>query len=166
MLALPWFEFFRLIQANPVRVVLSAHIRQNDRITSLQSFDHLNAVDRSTSDLHRNPHCRLAILAQLEQADRTVFIPERWTTNIKHVRHSGQIDLSIYAQVRPGALRQGPSKLYVNGHRSVHYSQINSHHLAIDNSVMRVNLCWLANLNITRLRLGDLQLRLELVRVY
>ena len=73
----------------------------------------------------------------------------------------------------PSTLRSGrapsgsaPASLYVNRHRSVHYRRIDSHHLALDHAVMRVDLRRLANLDVPRLRLRDLQAGLQLVRLH
>src|SRR6202000_1392891 len=110
-----------------------------------------------------NPYRSFAFGPNLEEADRAVLIAERRAAYIQHIRHAVQIDRSVNAQVWSSTLGQGSSQFYVNRHRSVQYSRINSHRLAIDHAVMRINLRWLPDLNVSRLCLRNLQTRLQLV---
>src|SRR6187402_520061 len=100
---------FSLFQANLVCVVPSAHVGQDDGIAVLQTFYNLNAVDGRAAHLHRNANCRLSIRSQLEERDGAVLITRRRSTDIEHIRQPVEVDRSIHAQVRSGALRQSAS---------------------------------------------------------
>src|SRR5277367_5016112 len=165
IVALPFRQSW-LVQANSIGVVPSAHVREDDGVALLQSFKYLDAVDRSASNFDRDSHGCLAIGAQFEQADRAVFVAERGTAYVKHVRHPVEIDGSIDAQVGTRAQWHGPRKLYVNRDRSVHYGEINSHYFAFDHAVVGIDLGWLPDLDVARLGLGDLQCSLQLIRLY
>jgi hypothetical protein len=61
--------------------------------------------------------------------------------------------------------RQRPIQHYVNGARSVHYGGIDSGNVSGNDAVVRVDRGGLADLDVARLGLGDLQSGLELVEL-
>ena len=79
------------------------------------------------------------------------------------MRSRSMVPSTLNCGTAPGG--SGPSRCYVNRARSVHYRGIDSRDVAGNNAVVRVDRGRLADLDVARLRLGDLQRGLQLVEL-
>src|SRR5580700_1339720 len=146
-----------LLDPDTIGVIPARHVGQNDGVAFAQAFDDLDRIHRGSPNLYWHAQGSLPARAEFEQADGAVLLPERRPAYIEHVVHPLQVDGSIHAQFRPRALGKFPGEFYVDRHRSVLYSRIDTHHCAGNQTVVSINRRKLTNLHVARLGLSDLQ---------
>src|SRR5208282_3957632 len=145
------FESLCLLEPDTIGVVPARHVGQDDSVSFVQPFNHLDRIHRGSSDLYWHTQSPLSVRAEFEQTDGATLLPECWTADIEHVVHPLQVDGSVHAQVRPRALRKFPGEFDVDRHCSVLHGRIDPHYCACDHSVVRVDRRRLSNLYVTRL---------------
>src|SRR5437588_207547 len=149
----------QLVKPDAISVVITRHVRKNHHVALVQTFKNLDGVHRSAPNFHRNPHAALVVGIKFEQADGAALLSEGWTSDVKNIVEAFQIDSSVHAQVGTSSLGKVAGEFHVNRDGSVLNGWINTHHVTSHGSVMCVHKCRLADLNISRLRLSDFQLR-------
>ena len=77
----------------------------------------------------------------------------------------GEFDGPIHAEIRSRPLRKLGVQRHVYGHGPIHYRRINAHNVTRNYSVMCIDGGWLSDLNVFRLGLRNLQLRLQPLRL-
>src|SRR5580658_2083757 len=95
-----------LLESDTIGVVPTRHVGQDDGVSFMQPFNHLDRIHRGSADLYWHTQSPLSVGAKLKQTNGTVLLPECRTPDIQHVVHPLQVDGSVYTQVRPCALRQ------------------------------------------------------------
>src|ERR1700723_3569598 len=156
------FEPAGLIKPNLVVRIVAGHVRKDHAIAFLQSVENLNLGHRGAAHFHLDPGGGFALGVVAEEADGAVLVTESRAPHVQHIVEVLEVNGAIHTQLRNRPWRQRPIEGYVNGARSVQYGGINSGNMALDDAVMGVDFGGLAELNVVRLGLGDLQGGFEL----
>ncbi len=98
-----------------------------------------------------------------EQADLALALPLGGAAHVQHVLEPLELDDSVHAEVRPGALGQLPGELHVHRDGAVLHRGVHALHPSLDLAVAGVHGDPLADLDVLGLGLGDPELRLESV---
>ena len=133
----------------------------------LQALDDLDRVHRALAELHLARRASSPPSVQLEEADRALLLPERRPSDVQHVVQPFELDRAVHAQIGPRALAAArPSS--ATSTVIVPFCTAGSirDHLSGDDAVARVDGGGLADLDVLGLRLGDLELRLELAGLH
>src|SRR5438874_998170 len=155
----------QLLEPYAVIVVPARHIREDDLIAFLQSTENFHGVYRATSELYLDTICILGVRLELKHTDRALFLTECGAANIQHIGQALKVDRAIDAQVRTHAGSRA-LELYVNCNGPILHRWINAHHLAVNHAVVCIDGSRQANGDVLGLGLGNLQLGLELLRLY
>src|SRR5262249_34927558 len=120
----------------------------------------LNCVNRALAQLYRRTNGFRSAADNFEHADRIVLLTERRTTDINDVIQMLELDCSINAQIWTRAFRQYLIKRDFHIDGPLLHCRINTRDVAIGDAVASIDHGFLTNLNVLRLSLGDLDLRL------
>ena len=151
-------RYFRRTRSN------ASYCDMSERITWSPSFKprlHFHRVHRRLADRDLRPHERHAVAAEPEEADDALLLAVGGPADVEDVVEPLELDRAVHAQVRPRALRQFALQRDVHGHGAVLHGRVDARHAAGDDPVARVDRRRLADHDVLRLRLRDLQLRLQ-----
>src|SRR5690349_12939464 len=154
----------KLFQPDSIYVVPARHVGKNDLIAFIQSAENFYCIHRTASQLDGDARRALAVGIQLEHAYSAVFLAKRWTSDELDVGEPVEVDSSIDAQIGPFPWCVA-IQLYIDGDCAVDNRWVNAHDCSVDQSIVRIDRCRLAKGNVLRLRLSDLQLRLQMGRI-
>src|SRR5690606_15570037 len=116
--------------------------------------------DRAAPQRHRDSR-RGVVGANPEHGHRTLLLAEAGTADEEHVVEPFELDDAVDTQVGHGTSRKLALERNVNGDRTVLNRRVDARHAAGNEAIAGVDGGLLANLDVTRLRLGDLDLRLQ-----
>src|SRR5207247_8770165 len=96
----------QLVQTNPVVCVPCTGIREDDLISRLKTIQDLNGIHGALAELNRSARRFRGAVDELEHADGVVLLSECWPAHVNDVIQMFELDRSIDAEIRSGALRQ------------------------------------------------------------
>src|SRR6266581_1575331 len=100
------FRNQRSIQSNSIVRVPCTSIREDDLISGLKTVQDLNGVHGALAELYRSARRFRGAVDELEHADGVVLLSECWPAHVNDVIQMFELDRSIDAEIRSGALRQ------------------------------------------------------------
>src|SRR5262245_29240605 len=151
------------LQAHAVVRVPSTHVREDHAIPRFETFDNLHRVHRALAELDLDARRLVAVLVDEEETHEALLLPERGTSHEQRVLEPVELDRAVDREVRPRALRELALERDVDGDRSVLRGGVDARDLPGHDAVARVDRGGLADGDVLGLRLGDLQLRLQLL---
>src|SRR5690606_37804709 len=123
----------------------------------------LDGIHRRPTDLDRHAHRVAAVLDELEQADRGARLRVDRTSGEDDVLEPLDLDRPVDRKIRTRAARKLADELDVDLHAAAAHGRIDAHDEPFDDAVPRIDADALAELDVARLGLGNLQLGLQLV---
>ncbi len=99
--------------------------------------------------------------ASLKRLDDALLLTVGGPPDVEDVVEPFELDRAVHAEVGPRALRQLALQRHVHRDGAVLHGRVDARHAAGDDPVARVDRRRLPDHDVLRLRLGDLQLRLQ-----
>src|SRR5262245_23500412 len=118
-----------------------------------------------TRFLLRADHGLAAVRQDLEEPDVAVLRARRRVLDVEDVLETLELDRAVHALIRSRARRQRIVDRHVDTDRAACCRRLDARYVTLHDSVTRVDAGLLANREITRLRFGDSNLRLEAARI-
>ena len=136
-----------------------------DLVALLQPGFHLHRVHGGLADRDGRAGAGDAVGVHLEQADDALLLAVGRPPDEQDVVEPLELDRAVHAQVGPGAFRQLAGERHVDRHRAVLHGRVDPRHAAGDDAIARVDRRRLSDHDVLGLRLGDLQLGLQMALV-